>query len=147
MGERRGKSIVSEWKLRERKHLENIGVGERKYHSGSSRNRMTPWTGLMQLRTGRGTVSCECGKLTSVSIQHGELLEQLRNCQFSNKNSPPRSQGRTIHNCNIYAVQQDTQSFLMSEFIHQVCLLDMFRTSPVHHQERFTSCICRFDMW
>ena len=23
--------------------------------------------------------------------------------------------------CNIYAVQQDTQSFLMSEFIHHVC--------------------------
>ena len=40
--------------------------------------------------------------------------------------------------CNIYAVQQDTQVVLMSEFYSY-----MFRTSPVHHQERFTSCICR----
>ena len=48
---------------------------------------------------------------------------------------------------NIYAVQQDTQSVLVSEFTQHLCLLDMFRTSPVHHQERFISCICRFGMW
>ena len=29
--------------------------------------------------------------------------------------------GETVDKGNIYAVQQDTQSFLMSEFIHHVC--------------------------
>ena len=38
---------------------------------------------------------------------------------------------------NIYAVQQDTQSILMSKFIQHLCQLDMFRTSSVHHHERF----------
>ena len=41
----------------------------------------------------------------------------------------------------IYAAQQDTQSVLMSEFIHHVCSLDMFRISPVHHQERFVQAV------
>ena len=41
------------------------------------------------------------------------------------------------HSRIIHAVQQDTQSVLMSEFIHHVWQLNMFRTSPVHHQERF----------
>ena len=50
--------------------------------------------------------------------------------------------------CNVYAVQQDTQSVLMSEFIHHVCWLDMFRTSPVHLQERFVQAVCAdFGMW
>ena len=39
--------------------------------------------------------------------------------------------------CNIHAVQQDTKSVLTGEFIQNLCLLDMFRTSPVHRQERF----------
>ena len=43
---------------------------------------------------------------------------------------------------NIYAVQQDTQSVLMSEFIQHLCLLDTFRTSSVHHQERFVQAVC-----
>ena len=38
--------------------------------------------------------------------------------------------------CNIYAVQQDTQSVSMSEFIQH-----MFRPSPVHHQERFVQAV------
>ena len=42
----------------------------------------------------------------------------------------------------MYAVQQDTQRFLMSEFFQQVCYLDMFRTSPVHLQERFLQAVC-----
>ena len=29
----------------------------------------------------------------------------------------------------------------MSEFIQHLCLLDMFRTSPVHHQERFVQAV------
>ena len=29
----------------------------------------------------------------------------------------------------------------MSEFIHHVCYLDMFRTSLVHHQERFVEAV------
>ena len=29
----------------------------------------------------------------------------------------------------------------MSEFIHHICYLDMFRTSPVHHQERFVQAV------
>ena len=49
---------------------------------------------------------------------------------------------------NIYAVQQDTQSVLMSEFIQHLCLLDMFRTSPVHHQVRFVQAVfADFGMW
>ena len=52
------------------------------------------------------------------------------------------------HLRDIYAVQQDTQSFLVSEFIQHLRELYMFRTSPVHHQERFfTSCIRRIVMW
>ena len=43
----------------------------------------------------------------------------------------------SVSSCNIYAVQQYTQSVLMSEFIHH-----MFRTSPVHHQERFLQAVC-----
>ena len=30
---------------------------------------------------------------------------------------------------------------LMSEFIQHLCQLDMFRTSPVHHQERFVQAV------
>ena len=53
-----------------------------------------------------------------------------------------------VSSCNIYAVQQDTQSVLMSEFIHHVCQFDMFRTSPVHHQERFVQAVfADFGMW
>ena len=45
--------------------------------------------------------------------------------------------------CNIYAVQQDTQSVLMSEFIHHVCQLDMFRTSSgAFLQAVFTHLVC-----
>ena len=40
-----------------------------------------------------------------------------------------------------HAVQQDTQSVLMSEFIQHLCSLDMFRTSSVHHQERFVQAV------
>ena len=29
----------------------------------------------------------------------------------------------------------------MSEFIQHLCWLDMFRTSPVHHQERFVQAV------
>ena len=47
----------------------------------------------------------------------------------------------SVSSCNIYAVQQDTQGVSMSEFIHHVCQLDMFRTSPVHHQERFVQAV------
>ena len=46
-----------------------------------------------------------------------------------------------LSSCNIYAVQQDTQSVSMSEFIQHLCQLDMFRTSPVHHQERFLQAV------
>ena len=47
-----------------------------------------------------------------------------------------------VSSCNIYAVQQDIQSvFLMSEFIQHLCQLDMFRTSSVHHQERFLQAV------
>ena len=36
----------------------------------------------------------------------------------------------------------------MSEFIHHVCLLDTFRSSPVHHQERFVQAVfADFGMW
>ena len=41
----------------------------------------------------------------------------------------------------LLTVQQDTQSVLMSQFIHHICYLDMFRTSPVHHQERFIQAV------
>ena len=41
----------------------------------------------------------------------------------------------------MYAVQQDTQSVLMSEFIQHLCLLDMFRAPLVHHQERFLQAV------
>ena len=30
---------------------------------------------------------------------------------------------------------------LMSKFIQHLCQLDMFRTSPVHHQERFVQAV------
>ena len=43
----------------------------------------------------------------------------------------------SFNESNIYAVQQDTQSVSMSEFIQHFCQLDMFRTSSVHQQERF----------
>ena len=43
--------------------------------------------------------------------------------------------------CFIYAVQQVTQSVLMSEFIQHLCYLDMFRTSWVHHQKRFVQIV------
>ena len=46
-----------------------------------------------------------------------------------------------VSSCNIYAVQQDTQIVSLSEFIQHLCLLDMFRTSPVHHQERFVQAV------
>ena len=65
------------------------------------------------------------------------LRSKAGTCYCSDRVSP----------CNTHAVQQDTQSVLISEFIHHVCQLDIFRTPPVHHQERFTSCICRFGMW
>ena len=42
---------------------------------------------------------------------------------------------------HIHAVQQDTQIVLMSEFIQHLYYLDMFRTSPVHHQERFLQAV------
>ena len=29
--------------------------------------------------------------------------------------------GDRVSSCNIYAVQQDTQNFLMIEFIHHIC--------------------------
>ena len=46
------------------------------------------------------------------------------------------------------AVQQDTQSVLLSEFIQHLCQLDMFRTSSVHHQERFAqAAFADFGMW
>ena len=49
---------------------------------------------------------------------------------------------------DIYAVQQDTQSVLMSEFIQLLRSLDMFRTSSVHHQERFLQAVfADFGMW
>ena len=47
-----------------------------------------------------------------------------------------------VSSCNIYAVQQDKQSFLKIEFIRHVCYFDMFRASPVHHQERFVQAVC-----
>ena len=47
----------------------------------------------------------------------------------------------TIDIHNIYAAQQDTQSVLMSEFIQNLCLLDMFQTSLVHHQEHFLQAV------
>ena len=36
----------------------------------------------------------------------------------------------------------------MSEFIQHLCYLDMFRTSSVHHQERFVQAVvANFGMW
>ena len=36
----------------------------------------------------------------------------------------------------------------MSEFIQHLCQLDMFRTSSVHHQERFVQAVfADFGMW
>ena len=46
-----------------------------------------------------------------------------------------------VSSCNICAVQQDTQSVLMSEFIQLLCQLDMFRNSMVYHQERFVQAV------
>ena len=49
---------------------------------------------------------------------------------------------------NIYAVQQDTQSVLMSKFVQHLYQLDMFRTSSVHHQERLVQAVLAdFGMW
>ena len=43
-----------------------------------------------------------------------------------------------VSSCNIYPVQQDTQSVL----------IDMFRTSSVHHQERFVQAVfADLGMW
>ena len=48
----------------------------------------------------------------------------------------------------IDAVQQDTQSVLMSEFIRHLSYLDVFRTSSVHHQEHFVQAVfADFGMW
>ena len=48
----------------------------------------------------------------------------------------------------IYAVQQDTQTVLMSKFIHHVYQLDMCRTPSVHHQERFVQVVfADFGKW
>ena len=48
----------------------------------------------------------------------------------------------------IYAVQQDTQSFLIIELYSPHLLARHVWTSPVHLQERlFTSYMCRFGMW
>jgi hypothetical protein len=33
--------------MKERKHLENNGVDGKQYHSGSSRNKLWAWTGLI----------------------------------------------------------------------------------------------------
>ena len=41
----------------------------------------------------------------------------------------------------VYAIQQDTQSFVMIEF-YSSHMFDMFRTSSVHHQERFVQAVC-----
>ena len=55
-------------------------------------------------------------------------------------------QNRKVY--NIYAVQQDTQSVLMSKFIQHLCKLDIFRTSPVYHRERFLQAVfADFGMW
>ena len=39
--------------------------------------------------------------------------------------------------CDIYVTQPDTECFVI-KFIHNIWWLDMFRTSMVHPQERFT---------
>ena len=47
----------------------------------------------------------------------------------------------TVYHLVIYTVQQEKQSVLMSEFIHHIYNFYMFRTSPVHHQERFVQAV------
>ena len=48
--------------------------------------------------------------------------------------------------CNMYVIQQDTQCFVI-EIIHNTWLLDMFRTSMGHPQERLQFECCEFGMW
>ena len=47
---------------------------------------------------------------------------------------------------NICVIQPDTQCF-MTEFIHNIWWLDMFRISVVHLQERLQAVCCGFGMW
>ena len=52
-----------------------------------------------------------------------------------------------VSSCNIYAVQQDTQSVLMSEFIQHLYQLDMFRTSPVRNVSSSTRITYLLTPW
>ena len=55
----------------------------------------------------------------------------------------------TVYHLVIYMQSNKIHNVVLtSKFIQHLCYLDMFRTSPVHHQERFVQAVfADFGMW
>jgi len=67
--------------LRERDHLEDLGLDGRIILKWVFKTWVEgTWTGLVWLREGQVTGSCECGYEYSVSIKRGDFLGYLRTC-------------------------------------------------------------------
>jgi hypothetical protein len=57
----------------------------------------------------------------------------------------PKAYCANVSSCNLYVIQLDRQYSLIN-FIHNTYWLNMFRTSTVHLQERFSSS-CKLQIW